>query len=192
MKKVGTTCIALTLLCAPVSGPWAEEPDMAALSDNSRAAIRTFAGRLKGELQAAMKAGGPTEAVEVCSSRASVIAAQVSSELGLRLGRTSLRYRNPSNAPDDWERGILQNFAARHSDGIDAGNLEWAEIADVDGQPRFRFMKAIPTEALCLTCHGSELDPALDARLSEIYPDDLARGYAEGDLRGAFTVISDL
>ena len=52
----------------------------------------------------------------------------------------------------------------------------------------FRYMKAIPTGEVCLACHGERLNPELGQRLDELYPQDKARGFKEGDIRGAFTV----
>ena len=52
----------------------------------------------------------------------------------------------------------------------------------------FRYMKAIPMGAVpCLTCHGAP-EPALNAEILRLYPQDRATGFAPGDLRGAFTV----
>jgi hypothetical protein len=56
----------------------------------------------------------------------------------------------------------------------------------------FRFMKAIPIEGVCLGCHGDAIGPAIKSKLSELYPQDLATGYREGDLRGAFVVVQKL
>jgi hypothetical protein len=52
----------------------------------------------------------------------------------------------------------------------------------------FRCMKAIPTAELCITCHGSNLDPAIAATLAEFYPANRATRFAVGDIRGAFTI----
>ena len=49
-------------------------------------------------------------------------------------------------------------------------------------------MKAIPTAALCLSCHGENIPADVDAKLKELYPNDQARGFKEGQLRGAFTL----
>jgi hypothetical protein len=49
-------------------------------------------------------------------------------------------------------------------------------------------MKAIPTAAQCLNCHGESISPEVDAKLKALYPNDQARGFKEGDLRGAFTL----
>ena len=58
----------------------------------------------------------------------------------------------------------------------------------------FRYMKAIPTQELCLGCHGSNINPELSALINKTYPDDKAINFALGDIRGAFSlqkVISD-
>jgi hypothetical protein len=52
-----------------------------------------------------------------------------------------------------------------------------------------RYMKAIPTAAKpCLACHGAKISPEVAAKLDDIYPEDKARGYGAGDIRGAFTI----
>lgn len=49
-------------------------------------------------------------------------------------------------------------------------------------------MKAIPVGGPCVVCHGEQIAEPVAARLSELYPEDEARGYKPGDLRGAFTL----
>jgi len=71
--------------------------------------------------------------------------------------------------------------------------LEFFAIIDDDkGQKTFRYMKAIPTASACLVCHGENIDPEVDIKLKELYPNDKARGFREGDLRGAFTIAKPL
>ena len=154
----------------------------------SREALRDFAGELKGELIAAMKEGGPVNAVSVCSEKAPGIAARVSREKGWEVGRTSLRVRNPRNAPDDWEAKVLESFEERRRQGEDPGTMEHSEVVKEDGKSLFRYMKAIPAGELCLTCHGKDIDPGLSARISELYPEDRATGFSLGEIRGAFTI----
>ena len=158
----------------------------------SRQAVKQFFGQLKGELQAAMKAGGPVNAIEVCSEKAPAIARDVSKEKGLRIGRTSLKPRNPGNAPDQWEETVLKEFEQRKAKGEHPQKMEKHEIVEQNGKQIFRYMKAIPTGELCLKCHGTQLDPAVSARLEKLYPEDRATGYSKGDLRGAFTISKDL
>jgi cytochrome c553 len=63
-----------------------------------------------------------------------------------------------------------------------------AEVIEEDGHKTFRMMKAIPTAEVCTQCHGSEIAEPVAAKLDELYPEDQARGFEVGDLRGAFTL----
>jgi hypothetical protein len=51
---------------------------------------------------------------------------------------------------------------------------------------------AIPANAPCLICHGEKIDPAVDARLKTLYPQDQATGHKQGDVRGAFTITQPM
>lgn len=156
--------------------------------EDSRAVVKTFSQTLQQALQTAIKADGPVAAVEVCHSAAPAIAAQQSEAHGWQVGRTSLKPRNPDNAPDDWQRAVLVRFDAEKAAGKPMADLETWTVVESDGKRTFRYMKAIPTGEVCLTCHSSDLSPELAAKLDALYPDDKARGYALGDIRGAFTI----
>ena len=157
--------------------------------DESRAVVKEFTDQLKSELVAAMQSGGPIAAVAVCNARAPQIAAETSKRTGWKVGRTSLKLRNPANAPDEWERTVLEDFEQRKAAGEDPQKLEYYSVVEEDGRQQFRYMKAIPTGELCLTCHGSSLQPELAQKLDTLYPQDQARGFQVGDIRGAFTII---
>lgn len=154
----------------------------------SRAVVGEFAAKLKAALVKSMEEDGPLGAVEVCHTLAPQIAAETSAKTGWRVGRTSLMTRNTANHPDAWEQHILTRFAARKAAGGDPATMEsWAVVGE-DGEKQFRYMKAIPTAPLCMTCHGTDVDPTLAARIDALYPEDRATGYHEGDIRGAFTI----
>ena len=161
-------------------------------STRAKAAIGAFASALQAELKNAMQHGGPVNAIGVCNTTAMPITAKVSLEQGLKLSRVSLKNRNPANAPNDWQGEVLESFENRKAAGDDLATMAWSEIAAIDGKKQFRFMKAIPTGALCLQCHGSDISPEVSARLTELYPGDMATGYAAGDIRGAFVVTRNL
>ncbi|MDG4553672.1 MAG: DUF3365 domain-containing protein [Candidatus Competibacter sp.] len=170
-----------------------EQPDVGAEVEVSRTAAQQFGGALKEALQQAIKTGGPANGVAICHDQAGKIAADLGAKLDMIVGRTSLKIRNPGNAPDNWELAVLKQFEARKAQGEPAGKLEFfAVIEDDQGQKTFRYMKAIPTASLCLACHGDKLDPEVDAKLKTLYPNDTARGFKEGDLRGAFTIAKPL
>lgn len=170
-----------------------DEPDLTAQVNASRAAARQFGGRLKDALQQAMQSGGPINGISVCHDKAGQIATDLAQNLDMLVGRTSLKVRNPDNAPDNWELAVLKQFEARKVQGEPTDKLEFFAVIDDDkGQKTFRYMKAIPTAVPCLACHGDSISPEVDVRLKELYPNDTARGFREGDLRGAFTIAKPL
>lgn len=159
----------------------------------NRALVKQFAGTLLKALQQALDQGGAVEGIAICHKQAGEIAEKLAAEHGILVGRTSLKVRNPQNAPDAWELAVLKQFEARKAQGEALEKLEFsAVIPDDQGKETFRYMKAIPTAKLCLTCHGEQIPEAVDTKLKELYPEDKARGFKEGDLRGAFTLAKPL
>ncbi|MGV6847189.1 MAG: Tll0287-like domain-containing protein [Marinibacterium sp.] len=172
------------------SAVWAD--DKAALAAEGKALIQSFASQLQGELKAAMKAGGPVEAIGVCNASAPVIAETLSEESGWSVARSSHKLRNPGNEPDAYTAAVIDEFLKREADGAKAKDLVKTEIVTENGEKVFRMVKAIPTGEVCLTCHGANVKPDVEATLAEYYPDDQARGFAPGQMRGVFTLTKPL
>jgi hypothetical protein len=186
MKRIA---VALILASSSLTLTAGEPAPDTAWVDQSRQLAMQLGGQLKGELTQAIAAGGPISAINVCYLRAPEIAAQLSQASGARVGRTALRVRNPSNAPDDLERSVLEQFATDLGSGpIDRPLEAVFEIRRGDAVER-RYMRAIPTDALCLTCHGQAIAPELAAAIARDYPQDQATGFEQGQLRGAFSVV---
>lgn len=155
------------------------------LATEARAITQQFVGTLLPTLQTALQSGGPASAIEVCSVQAPAIADQLTQETGWLVKRVSLKPRNVDRAiPDAWERQQLESFDARQRAGeagptINHGGQEAGE---------YRYMQAQPVMPLCLTCHGSELSAEVRTALGRLYPDDVATGYSEGEIRGAISL----
>jgi len=132
----------------------------------------------------------------VCNKVAPTIARNQSEKHGWKVGRTSLKLRNPDNAPDEWETMVLKQFEERAAAGENPAEMARFEVVEQNGARAFRFMKAIGMPPLdkapCLKCHGENIEPALAAKLDELYPDDQARGYRPGMIRGAFTITQPM
>jgi hypothetical protein len=158
----------------------------------SRKVVQEFRGQFLEELQKAMKAGGPPAAIEVCHRIAPSIAANMAQKTGWEVGRTALKVRNPGNAADEWEKKVLESFQARKAKGESLEKMEFYEVVKQDGEKVFRYMKAIPMGAPCMSCHGAKIDSSVDARLKELYPQDQARGFKPGELRGAYTITQPM
>jgi hypothetical protein len=158
----------------------------------AKQATALFAKALKSQLVAAMQSGGALEAIEVCHTKANSIASRISQETGMHLSRLSVKNRNPGNAAEGWQLEILDTFQQRSNAGESPAALTWYETTETATGPEFRFMQAIPTGGVCLQCHGSTIAPEVADKLAELYPEDKAVGYSEGDIRGAFLVTRRL
>lgn len=184
--------VAVAALGLPLMLNAAEEAPP--LPEQAKAIVQEFAGALMGELEAALEQGGPVVAIDICRDRAPAIAEELSERTGWQVGRASLKVRNMERGtPDDWERTALEQFDARRAAGEDAQAIAHAEtVVDGEGAETFRFMKAVPVAPLCLACHGDAVTEEVAARLDEHYPNDQARGYQLGQLRGAFSLAKPL
>ncbi|MBP5987730.1 MAG: response regulator [Azonexus sp.] len=80
-------------------------------------------------------------------------------DYGIRGRITGLRYLNPGNAPDAWEKVQLEAFERGEKAEV------W-EVDSVDGKPYLRYLRAMMMEPGCDKCHG-------------------ILGYKTGDMRGA-------
>ena len=150
--------------------------------EEAAAQIPPFAEQLLGTVRQASDEGGPTAAVRACQALAPQIASEHSG--AWQLGRTSLKVRNPNNAPDAWERAVLERFASAAEAGTPVKDLRHGE--EIDGQ--YRYMQAIAVGEPCLACHGKAIKTEIREAIDQYYPHDQARGYQVGELRGAFTL----
>jgi len=159
----------------------------AQLEEQAKKLALQLGTQLKSRLKVAIEAGGPSNAITTCN----VVAPQIAEELstgGWQVGRTSLKLRNPSNSPDEWERLTLLGFEQQLAANVPAANLQNTTIESKHGESRYRFMKAILIDSVCLACHGEAIAADVQSVLAEKYPLDAATGYKAGELRGAFTI----
>lgn len=158
--------------------------------DDARKVAGSVPPKLLGVLQAEIAKGGPEGAIEVCRDKAPAMAKAASEETGWAIRRVSLKNRNPKAVPDAWERAVLEDFDRRAAAGESPATLEKAEVVTDDGKQVRRYMRALPTQELCLNCHGpvDKMKPAVVEKLKALYPDDKGTGYAVGQIRGAMTI----
>jgi hypothetical protein len=148
--------------------------------------IDNLAGELGGKLKEAIEEGGPSNAIYVCRSEAPRAAA-AHSQGGWTIRRVSDRVRNPHNRADATELALMQQFA-------DSAAPAFSERWDKgDSSAVYYYYQPIRTKLLCLKCHGTEsnMDPVVAAAVAEYYPDDQARNYDIGELRGLFVVTGE-
>ena len=148
----------------------------------SKELIKTLGGNLKKHL----KANGPIDALEFCSTNAYNLTKKVSDKFGkdIEVKRISLKPRNPANAPSDDEKIILQALESMHKVGVKPRN-----VVQDKGDAIAVYKPLLINKKACLVCHGKvSKKPKLAEKLHKIYPNDKATGYKMGDFRGAIVV----
>lgn len=183
MKKF---LLVSTVLIAPFGAPLAQSNDEALLTE-ARKVATTLPPKLIVALQEEIKKSGPEGAIPVCKDMAPKMAGEISQQTGWKIKRVSLKARNNARAiPDPWEKAALEDFDKRAAAGEAPGKLEKGEKIGNE----YRFVKALPVQPLCLSCHGpvDQLGPAVKAALVQNYPNDRATGYSEGQIRGVISV----
>lgn len=186
---------ACTLICTSWLCTTAFAAGDATLLDEARSAASGLPPRLLAALQDELARSGPAGAIPVCKDLAPAMAREVMANTGWQLKRVSLKPRNAQRAtPDPWEQAALEEFDRRAAAGENPAKLERGELVEDDGKLVYRYAKALPTQALCLECHGPRdgLDAAVRERLDEHYPQDRATGYREGEIRGAIVARKPL
>lgn len=186
MKRLAP--ISLLSLMSVMAAPAAAE-EFGLLTD-ARAVAGSIPPRLLTVLQQEIEKGGVDGAIGVCRDKAPQMAKESSEKTGWQIRRVSLKNRNPKAVPDAWETAVLKDFDRRAAGGEDPKQLEHGEMVSEGGVYTYRYMKALPSQQLCLSCHGGagDIAPLVKARLAELYPADKATGYSLGQIRGAMTI----
>ncbi len=149
------------------------------ITDESQAALSSA-------LMSKINSDGFEAAVSYCNLQAPVLTDSLSLLFNATVRRTSLRLRNPNNAPDTTDRGILYTFEELHERDI---KPEPMLLERKDGT--MRYYSPIIVAPICLNCHGmpgEELSADLHALILDEYPEDNAVEYEKGDVRGAWVV----
>lgn len=140
-------------------------------------------GVLMANVMQTMKLGGSVYAVTFCNERAMPLTDSLSKKYNCEIKRVSDKYRNPANKPTETELEIWKN--------ISSAPAVTPIISTENGHTVYYKPIKIAMPA-CLKCHGTP-GVDIDAKTLEIiqqkYPDDMATGYKEGDLRGMWKIV---
>lgn len=186
--------VAASLLAILLSNAFLAHADDAQSLVEARNVASAIPPKLLNMLTEEIARNGPEGAISVCREKAPQMAKEASEKTGWNIRRVSLKNRNPKAVPDAWEQAVLADFDKRAATGEKPASLEKGELV-VDGDTKtYRYMKALPTNELCMGCHGApeRLSPAVKSKLDELYPHDKATGYSPGQIRGAITLKRQL
>ncbi len=181
------TGVMVCLLLA-AGGGTVQAYDEAVLS-KGRAAASALSDTLRTRMSRSLRDSGPEAAMSVCAYQAQALADEVASNEGVKVRRTSLKLRNPENAPDAYEKELLARLSARAREG-DLPDESLDEGRE-NGRKVYRYAKPLVASPLCITCHGRAEQIPEDVRkmLETRYPQDAATGYADGDFLGIVSVV---
>jgi len=146
---------------------------------------------LKKELFTAIGQSGTVAAIDICRTSAIKLTDSLISTMpGIaNLKRTTLKYRNPENAPDKTDMEVLELYEKVLLSGDSIPDFQVREITQ-NNKKMYFYYQPLMVQPLCLNCHGNEshLTPEIKDILAKNYPEDTAIGYKAGQFRGAIRV----
>lgn len=169
----------------PAAGP-TNRLEEHAIARGRQIAAQAFS-LLSTNLQQAIAAGGPANALEVCSVKAVGLAQAVAATNRVQLARISHRARNPNGRAAAAELDVLIQFQA----DLTAGRVPPPPIVVTNRDTVTFYSPIIITDPVCLNCHGApgtDIQPATLATIRRLYPQDQAVGFKLGDLRGLWRI----
>ena len=150
------------------------------MTEGKKITATAFAA-LSGKLQTAMQEGGVANAVSYCNIAALPLIDSLAQANNASIKRTSLKYRNPLDAPTKAEIEVLNTFADQLQKEKPLSPLV----------VEHNFYAPIRIATPCLKCHGKIGETLTESDYKHIlktYPEDKAIGYVPGDLRGMWVV----
>jgi len=130
----------------------------------------------------ATKTGGTAYAVAFCNEHAMPLTDSISKKYNCQIQRISDKYRNLANKPDRSDAAALLKMRS--------SNPVKPFLISENGKSIYYKPIKIAMSA-CLSCHGIEGKEIAMETLEAIrqhYPNDIATGYKEGDLRGMWKI----
>lgn len=141
---------------------------------------------LVGQLVNAISEEGTAGAVDFCQIQAIPLSDSVSQVEGVSISRVTDRPRNPDQLGSSDELEMIDGLKTQQQNG-DALMPELRKKQD-----EITAYYPIVTNMLCMQCHGStetQISPETLETIKKHYPDDMATGYSENEVRGLWKVI---
>jgi hypothetical protein len=184
--------VALIMLnCSRLSDKSTKDQEITVLHDSvyinagNHTVARTF-DTLRNSLLKAIHEKGFPGAITFCNEKAYAITNTYADSI--TVGRTAVRYRNPENRPDSLESSVLKAMEEQMKTATTPG----IKLVRNTSTGEIHFFKPIMLQPLCLNCHGApekQIQNTTLARIQELYPDDRAVNFKEGDLRGVWHIV---
>jgi len=144
------------------------------------------ASSLQKALKNAIREDGLVYAIEICNIDALNITDSISKSESVEIKRLAKKYRNPVNETDSVESELFKSYILEWLGGRP---LNPKIIPNKNGNPVY--YNPIYVEKLCLNCHGEigkNIDSKLAKFINELYPEDRATKFKQGQLRGMWSI----
>lgn len=135
-------------------------------------------------LMGAIQNDGTESALAFCNQQAIPLTDSMSVHFNATIKRVSDKNRNPNNKANELELGYIEQFKTEISAKKEVQPIVIETHDDV------YFYYPIPTNTMCLQCHGkpADLQPKVLKKIKTLYPNDLATGYGENEVRGIWSI----
>lgn len=141
-------------------------------------------------LKKALTGGGIERAISFCNVKALPMTDSLARHYQANIKRTSLKLRNPKNAPNGLETQLLEAYTYTVEQGGEVNH----NVQDLENGYLLYTKPIILDNALCLNCHGEvgkTLSESTHQLIQKLYPDDQATGFQKGELRGMWSITLD-
>lgn len=144
--------------------------------------VAAMHSHLLSNLENAIAAGGVVSAIQYCNIRASQLTDSLSNVYNCQIARISARARNPENRLTALDAPALQ--------AVSTDSLPPFLLVETDSSAIY-YQKISLASPTCLKCHGrpgKEIEAGTLTAIKQLYPKDIAVGYALNDTRGAWKI----
>jgi len=135
----------------------------------------------------AIQAAGPGFAIEFCNIRALALIDSLSKQNNCQIKRIAIKYRNPVDMPQtESEITQINQYYATHQ----RGDTLQPVVHFIDDRIEY-YQPILMAKKACLNCHGipgTDISKKTLEKIKQCYPNDLATGFAIGDIRGAWKI----
>jgi Protein of unknown function (DUF3365) len=141
----------------------------------AEAAVKTLRDQFGVRLAAELASSGVARSMAVCRRDGPALAAAVTAQTGVEVGRIPARPRAGASPPRPWIRPLLGETSARRAADVPAVVLDLGD--------RVGLLRPVPLASSCLACHGAAERVLPEVKLAS---DGGSAAFSEGDLRGFY------
>ena len=138
-------------------------------------------------LMGSIQKKGTLAALEFCNIKAFPLTDSMALAKNATIKRVSDKNRNPKNKANTEELGYIETFKKQ------VANKQEPKPIIKENDTKVHFYYLIPTNTMCLQCHGKpeNIKPEVLKKIKLLYPNDLATGYNENEVRGIWSITFD-